>query len=71
MQRSRFTPWAAAAALVVAVFTALGVPTVARAGVPDSQLLRTYQPVMHFDPLEAFAKATACEFCALAAASAT
>ena len=54
MQSSRLTPWAAAAALVVAIITALGTPAAARAGVPDSQLLRTFQPVMHFDPLEAF-----------------
>ena len=54
MQGSRHAPWGAAAVLMVAVVTALGAPAAARAGAPDSQLLRTYQPVTHFDPLEAF-----------------
>lgn len=40
----------AAAALLMA----LGPASVARAEVPDPQLLRTYQPVTHFDPQEAF-----------------
>ena len=54
MQTSRHAPWAAAAVLMVASITALGAPASARAGVPDSQLLRTYQPVTHFDPQESF-----------------
>ena len=33
---------------------ALAAAGLARAAVPDPQLLRTYQPVTHFDPLEAF-----------------
>ena len=40
----------AAAALLMT----LGTASVARAGAPDPQLLRTYQPVTHFDPQEAF-----------------
>ena len=39
---------------VAAFLLALGPASVARAEAPDSQLLRTYQPVTHFDPQEGF-----------------
>ena len=53
MQRLRYAIGAALAVLTVALITAIWAPG-AVAAAPDSQLLRTYQPVTHFDPLEAF-----------------
>jgi hypothetical protein len=40
--------------LAAVLLVALGAASFAQADVPDSQLLRTYQPVTHFDPQEAF-----------------